>query len=127
MRWVYVAETDAKARVESEPGLMRQLAHFSGGIHPTGKKVEADDFNYDRLLGNTVLHGSPRTMIEMLERLESEAGMDSILIQTAPYYGSERTKRMLQLFAAEVIPHFRKRAANASQIGSSVVVAGSAS
>ena len=114
MRWVYVGETDAKARTESEPGLMRQPAHFSGGIHPTGKKVEADDFNYDRLLGNTILHGSPKTMIEMLERLESETGMDSILIQTAPYYGSERTKRMLQLFAAEVIPHFRKR--NAGRI-----------
>ena len=62
--------------------------------------------------------------IEMLEQLESEAGMDSILIQTAPYYGSERTKSMLQLFAAEVIPHFRKKSANAGHVGSSAVAAG---
>ena len=64
-------------------------------------------------------------MIEMLERLESEAGMDSILIQTAPYYGSERTKRMLLLFAAEVIPYFRKKAAY-DHVGSRAVEAGPA-
>lgn len=124
VRWVYVAETDAKARAESEPGLMRQLAHFSGGIHPTGKKVEAEDFNYDRLLGNTILHGSPRTVIEMLERLENEGGMDSLLIQTAPYYGSERTKRMLELFAAEVISHFRRKAKSPSYAECGAVVDG---
>jgi alkanesulfonate monooxygenase SsuD/methylene tetrahydromethanopterin reductase-like flavin-dependent oxidoreductase (luciferase family) len=124
VRWVYVAETDAKARAESEPGLMRQLAHFSGGIHPTGKKVEAEDFNYDRLLGNTILHGSPSTMIEMLERLEDKGGMDSLLIQTAPYYGSERTKRMLQLFAAEVIPHFRRKAQSTRHAERGAVVEG---
>jgi alkanesulfonate monooxygenase SsuD/methylene tetrahydromethanopterin reductase-like flavin-dependent oxidoreductase (luciferase family) len=124
VRWVYVAETDAKARAESEPGLMRQLARFSGGIPPTGKKVEADDFNYTRLLGNTVLHGSPRTVIEMLERLENEGGMDSLLIQTAPYYGSERTKRMLELFAAEVISHFRRKAKSPSYAECGAVVDG---
>lgn len=115
VRWVYVAETDATARAESEPGLMRQLAHFSGGIHPTGKQVEADDFSYDRLLGNTILHGSPSSVIDMLEELQREGGIDSVLVQTAPYYGNERTKAMLQLFATEVIPHFRKKTARASK------------
>jgi len=106
-RWVYVAESDARARAESEPGLMRQLGHFAGGLHPTGKKVEADDFNYDRLRGQTILHGSPASVIAMIEELRDRAGLDSVLLHYPPYYGRERTLDMLRLFAAEVIPHFR--------------------
>ena len=34
-RWVYVAETDAKAKSDSEAGIMRNLAHFSSG-HTSG-------------------------------------------------------------------------------------------
>ena len=34
-RWVYVAETDAQAKRESEPGIMRNLAHFGSG-HTSG-------------------------------------------------------------------------------------------
>ena len=50
--------------------------------------------------------------------------MDSLLIQTAPYYGSERTKRMLQLFAAEVIPHFRRKAQSTRHAERGAVVEG---
>jgi hypothetical protein len=34
-RWTYVAETDAKARAESEAGIMRHLQHFASG-HTSG-------------------------------------------------------------------------------------------
>src|SRR5262249_50804080 len=34
-RWTYVAETDAKAKAESEAGIMRHLKHFSSG-HTSG-------------------------------------------------------------------------------------------
>ena len=34
-RWVYVAETDAQAKRESEAGIMKHLAHFSSG-HTSG-------------------------------------------------------------------------------------------
>ena len=34
-RWVYVAETDAKAKRDSEAGIMRNLAHFASG-HTSG-------------------------------------------------------------------------------------------
>jgi alkanesulfonate monooxygenase SsuD/methylene tetrahydromethanopterin reductase-like flavin-dependent oxidoreductase (luciferase family) len=106
-RWVYVGETAAKARAESEPGLMRQLQHFAGGLHPTGKKVEAADFSYDKLVGETILHGSPAQLVEQIERLRDEAGIGSVLLHYPPYYGAERTKDMLRRFAAEVMPKFK--------------------
>jgi hypothetical protein len=60
-RWVYVAETDAKAKRESEAGLMRNLAHFSSG-HTSGylgtvsQDVGASPRDYDALTRDIILH-----------------------------------------------------------------------
>ena len=65
-RWVYVAETDAKAKKESEEGIMKNLAHFSSG-HTSGylgtvsKDVGANPRDYDALNKDILLHGSPAT------------------------------------------------------------------
>ena len=49
-RWVYVAETDAKAKSDSEAGIMRNLAHFGSG-HASGYlgTVGATMRDYDTL------------------------------------------------------------------------------
>ena len=66
-RWVYVAETDAKAKRESEPGIMRNLAHFGSG-HTSGylgtvsQDVGATPRDYDALARDIILHGSPATV-----------------------------------------------------------------
>lgn len=109
-RWVYVGATEAKARAESEPGLMRQLGHFAGGLHPTGKKVEAADFSYDKLQGETILHGAPAQVAEWIARLRDEAGLRQVLLHFPPYYGNERTKDMLRRFAEDVMPKFKSAA-----------------
>ena len=110
-RWVYVAETDAKARAESEAGILRHLAHFSSG-HTSGylgtvsEKGGAASRDYDALSRDIILHGSPATVVEKIERLRAMTGVASIMLHYPPWYGTERAVASLELFASEVMPKF---------------------
>jgi alkanesulfonate monooxygenase SsuD/methylene tetrahydromethanopterin reductase-like flavin-dependent oxidoreductase (luciferase family) len=111
-RWVYVAETDAKARRESEAGIMRNLAHFSSG-HTSGylgtvsQDVGASPRDYDALTRDIILHGSPATVVDKIAQLRQMSGVDSIMLHFPPWYGSDKAIASLELFAGEVIPKFR--------------------
>ena len=112
-RWVYVADTDAKAKRESEAGIMRNLAHFgsghaSGYLGTVGQDVGANPSDYDSLNRDILLHGSPATVIEKIEALRDKAGVASIMLHFPPWYGADRALASLELFAAEVIPKFRR-------------------
>ena len=78
-RWVYVAETDAKAKQESEAGILRNLQHFSSG-HTSGylgtvsQDVGASPRNYDALTRDIIIHGSPATVVEKIETLACDDG-----------------------------------------------------
>jgi alkanesulfonate monooxygenase SsuD/methylene tetrahydromethanopterin reductase-like flavin-dependent oxidoreductase (luciferase family) len=111
-RWVYVAESDARAKRESEDGIMRNLAHFGSG-HTSGylgtvsQDVGARPRDYDTLTRDIILHGSPATVIARIEELEAMAGNASIMLHFPPWYGAEKALASLELFAGEVIPKFR--------------------
>jgi alkanesulfonate monooxygenase SsuD/methylene tetrahydromethanopterin reductase-like flavin-dependent oxidoreductase (luciferase family) len=112
-RWVYVAETDALAKRESEAGIMRSLAHFGSG-HTSGylgtvsQNVGASPRDYDALNRDIILHGSPATVIEKIEELHAAAGNASIMLHFPPWYGAEKALTSLELFAGEVTPKFRQ-------------------
>jgi len=112
-RWVYVAETDARAKHESEPGIMRNLAHFGSG-HTSGylgtvsQDVGAAPRDYDALARDIILHGSPATVIAKIEELQSMAHNASIMLHFPPWYGAEKALASLELFAREVMPKFRQ-------------------
>ena len=111
-RWVYVAETDAKAKRESEAGIMRNLAHFGSG-HTSGylgtvsQDVGASPRDYDALTRDIILHGSPATVIAKIEELHAMTGNASIMLHFPPWYGAEKALASLELFAAEVMPKFK--------------------
>jgi alkanesulfonate monooxygenase SsuD/methylene tetrahydromethanopterin reductase-like flavin-dependent oxidoreductase (luciferase family) len=111
-RWVYVAETDAKAKHESEPGIMRNLAHFGSG-HTSGylgtvsQDVGARPRDYDTLTRDIILHGSPATVIAKIEELRAKVRNASIMLHFPPWYGHDKALASLELFAAEVMPKFR--------------------
>ena len=113
-RWVYVAETDAKAKRESEAGIMRNLAHFSSG-HTSGylgtvsQDVGASPRDYDALTRDIILHGSPATVIAKIEELRDKTGAASVMLHYPPWYGAEKALASLELFAGEVIPKFREK------------------
>lgn len=111
-RWVYVAETDAKARQESEAGILRHQSHFASG-HTSGylgtvASAGGSGRDYDTLSRDIILHGSPATVAEKIERLGAMTGASSIMLHYPPWYGIERALASLELFAAEVMPRFRE-------------------
>ena len=114
-RWVYVAETDAKAKRESEAGIMRNLHHFSSG-HTSGylgtvsQDVGSNQRDYDALTRDIILHGSPATVVEKIETLRAMTGVESIMLHYPPWYGTEKALASLELFAGEVIPKFKSDA-----------------
>src|SRR5215475_9983237 len=94
-RLVYVAETDAKARRESEAGLLRHLAHFSSG-HTSGylgtvsQNAGTTGRDYDALSRDIILHGSPATVVEKIEELVAMTGVSSIMLHYPPWYGADK-------------------------------------
>ncbi|MDX2156472.1 MAG: LLM class flavin-dependent oxidoreductase [Hyphomicrobiaceae bacterium] len=116
-RMVYVAPTDAKAREESEAGIVRHMKSFLGGgntgryLGEVTEKYDESAFAYDHLAKTTLLHGSPDTVIRRIEEFR-RAGATSLMLHYPPYYGPERTLGMLRLFAKEVLPHVQRMAAS---------------
>jgi alkanesulfonate monooxygenase SsuD/methylene tetrahydromethanopterin reductase-like flavin-dependent oxidoreductase (luciferase family) len=109
-RWVYVAETDAKARADSEAGILRHQAHFASGLTSgyLGTVASAGrDRGYDELSQDIILHGSPATVAAKIERLKAMTGATSLMLHYPPWYGIDKALASLELFAAEVIPKFR--------------------
>lgn len=114
-RWVYVAETDEQAKRESEAGILRHFSHFDGkqtvGYLGTVSEGSSSVRTYDNLLRDTIIHGSPATVRERIEQLHDKTGFTSLMLHYPPYYGAEKTLRSLQLFATEVMPKLKTKAA----------------
>jgi alkanesulfonate monooxygenase SsuD/methylene tetrahydromethanopterin reductase-like flavin-dependent oxidoreductase (luciferase family) len=113
-RWCYVAETDAKARSESEAGIMRHLEHFASG-HTSGylgtvsQGGATSRRDYDMLARDIILHGSPATVVEKIERLREMTGATSVMLHYPPWYGVDKALASLELFATEVAPKLRTK------------------
>lgn len=108
-RWVYVAETDAKAREESADGIVRHIAGFmakgtAGYLGRVSEKDQGAKLDYDELAETTLIHGSPETVIARLRKLEAVTGLSSVLLHYPPYYGPEKTLNSLRLFGEAVLP-----------------------
>ncbi|SEO08992.1 Flavin-dependent oxidoreductase, luciferase family (includes alkanesulfonate monooxygenase SsuD and methylene tetrahydromethanopterin reductase) [Rhodospirillales bacterium URHD0017] len=115
-RWVYIADTDAAARAETEEAIVRHISHFGGSgtggylgsVSEKGAAIKYDD------LASTLLHGSAETVIARLREMQVKTGMTSLLLHYPPYYGREKTMKSLRLFAERVIPAFRPPARRAA-------------
>ena len=110
-RFIYVAETDAKAKRDSEAGLMKHFTHFASG-HTSGYLGTVSEGgralrDYDGLTRDIILHGSPATVIEKIEELRDKTGISSVMLHYPPWYGVEKTVASLEMFATEVAPKFR--------------------
>jgi alkanesulfonate monooxygenase SsuD/methylene tetrahydromethanopterin reductase-like flavin-dependent oxidoreductase (luciferase family) len=110
-RFTYVAETDAKAKRESEEGLLRHFAHFASG-HTSGYLGTVSEGggalrDYEGLTRDIILHGSPATVAEKIEELREMTGIKSVMLHYPPWYGAEKTRASLEMFATEVAPKFR--------------------
>ena len=112
-RWVYVADTDAEAKRDSEDGIIRHLTHFLGGatagyLGNVSEKDRATKLDYDELAATTLLHGSPDTVVRRLRALREATGLTSLLLHYPPYYGHDKAMRSLRLFAERVMPELKR-------------------
>jgi len=120
-RLVYVAETDAIARRDSEPGILRHLSHFASG-HTSGylgtvqEKTMGSRAGYEALAHDIILHGSPATVAEKIAHLRDTTGATSIMLHYPPWYGLEKALASLELFASEVAPKLRAPVAPVGRI-----------
>lgn len=117
VRMVYVAATDAKAREESEAGIVRHMKSFLSGtgayLGDVSEKQDENAFAYEHLVNTTLLHGSPDTVLRRITEL-AKIGCTSLMVHYPPYYGDQRTIDMLRLFAKEVLPHVKSLKASAT-------------
>ncbi len=112
-RWVYVADTDAEAKQQSQEGIIRHLTHFMGNatagyLGSVSEKAKGSALDYDELAATTLLHGSPQTVARRLRALRDKTGLTSLLLHYPPYYGHEKAMRSLRLFADKVMPEFQR-------------------
>lgn len=113
-RFVYVADTDTKAKEESAEAIVRHVRSFTGagtsGYLGNVSKSNQETYNradYDDLIRDTIIHGSPETVVEKLESLQDRTKATGLILHMPPYYSREQASASLGMFAENVIPKFR--------------------
>ncbi|HWI26781.1 MAG TPA: LLM class flavin-dependent oxidoreductase [Stellaceae bacterium] len=119
---VYVAETARQARDEPEASIMRLLRTVGALIGDSAKHAGAraveqraergqhlQTVTYEEALRDKVIVGTPEMVVERLQQLRAELGLDGILAELNP--GSliphERVMNALQLLCQKVMPAFK--------------------
>ena len=113
-RMVYVAETDAQAKEEAGEAVVRHVQSFTGastsGYLGTISQENKDKYqasDYEDLCEDTIVYGSPETVIEKIKYIEEVTGANSLILHFPPYNSREQNNRVLRSFAENVIPKFR--------------------
>ncbi len=119
---VYVAETEEAAREEPRESILHLLRSIGSRLQASaelssaraienraarGAKMQSID--YEEVLRERMIVGTPAGVVERLKQLESELGLDGILAELNP--GSliphQRVMTALRLLCEEVMPKFR--------------------
>jgi len=113
-RMLYVAETDAQAKHEAAESVVRHIQSFMGastsgylGAISKQNKETFADASYEDLCEDTIIYGSPETVIERIRYMQEVTGATSLILHFPPYNSRAQNARVLDLFAQEVIPKFR--------------------
>ena len=128
LRMVHIADTREQAWQESAPHIYHQMSVY------THKLNEAGDFTFPggyfgaeplpspekmsttpglHFFGAPLIVGTPDDAIQELERSQAESGVTHLVMwMQIGGMDSRLTEHSMQLFAKEVIPHFRKTTAD---------------
>lgn len=113
---MFIAETRAEAEraVGRRIHAIAEYVNRQQGIHPDWSQTPEGIINQWRTdnLGEfgQVIIGTPEDAIAQIERLiEKTGGFGTLLILHVDMASWEDTKRSYELFASEVVPHFKKR------------------
>ena len=112
---VYVAETRDKAHSEPEESARHALAYAAQELSQTAASPEAAtrmhrmaNTPYSEILANRVLFGTPDEVVERLQTLQEELGINGIVMECN--YGGRipyaKVINSLRLLSEQVMPHF---------------------
>jgi alkanesulfonate monooxygenase SsuD/methylene tetrahydromethanopterin reductase-like flavin-dependent oxidoreductase (luciferase family) len=112
---VYVAETRDKAHSEPEESARHALAYAAQELSQTAASAEAAtrmhrmaNTPYSEILANRVLFGTPDEVVERLQTLQEELGINGIVMECN--YGGRipyaKVINSLRLLSEQVMPHF---------------------
>ncbi len=108
-RWVFVAETDDKAREESR----RAVAAIAKGFHTSGHiqrgfVVDPEQLKPENAEREFVVVGSPATCARRIEELRQELGFGrfNCAFGLGGHATPDQIRRSLRLFGQDVIPRF---------------------
>ena len=113
---VYVAETRDKAHSEPEESARHALAYAAQELSQTAASAEAAtrmhrmaNTPYSEILANRVLFGTPDELVERLNILQEELGINGIVMECN--YGGQipytQVINSLRLLSEKVMPHFK--------------------
>ena len=113
---VYVAETRDKAHSEPEESARHALAYAAQELSQTAASAEAAtrmhrmaNTPYSEILANRVLFGTPDELVERLNILQEELGINGIVMECN--YGGRipytQVINSLRLLSEKVMPHFK--------------------
>ena len=106
-RQVYVAESDAQARLDAEGPTMDYILRQQR-VFRAGQGIDEAVVSYDRLVGNMFTHGSPETCAANIEMLRQELGLGELSCKFRSTGLSHRqVMASMRRFAEEVIPRFQ--------------------
>ena len=111
---VYVADTDEQAKEEASESVCKHVDSFTGaassgylGKVSDASQEELHGADYEKLREDTIIYGSPESVIEKIKYMEEVTGADSLILHFPPYNSREQNARVLAQFAEDVIPKFR--------------------
>jgi alkanesulfonate monooxygenase SsuD/methylene tetrahydromethanopterin reductase-like flavin-dependent oxidoreductase (luciferase family) len=113
-RMMYVADSDAQAKAQAEPGTINYLSR-QASVFNAGQALDPNAFEYDKFVGNMFTHGGPDTVAANVELLHRELGLDYMMCK---FYVKglthQQVMRSMKLFADEIMPRFATQPAAAA-------------
>ena len=120
---VYVAETEARARAEPQDSIMHFYRYLGAQLTDSASRAGAraieqraergqrlQTIDYDEVLREKIIVGTPRMVADRLHALRDELGLDGILAEMncGSRIPHAQVLRSLELLCQEVMPEFRQ-------------------
>ena len=103
-----------KAKEDAAESVCNHVDSFTGaassgylGKVSDASQEELHGADYEKLREDTIIYGSPESVIEKIKYMEEVTGADSLILHFPPYNSREQNARVLAQFAEDVIPKFR--------------------
>lgn len=111
-RFVYVSESDDSARAEMEQPFVEFIADYAPDLRGAlESRYGTGPVEYDRVVEDFCLFGSPTTVAARLRELQELVGLRHLLVTVNfPTVELDACLRSMELFAHEVLPAVRQQA-----------------